>query len=71
MIILIIDCSGVIFEIQHLKNGHYNFSEPKVTSWNCFFCLTNSPKPTYSLITAINEKEQQQILRFKKLEPAY
>lgn len=42
---------------------------PKVTSSNCFFCPTNSPKLKDSSLTVNIDQEQQQILTFKKLEP--
>lgn len=38
--------------------------------WGCLLCPTRSPKPKDSSFTLINDKEQQQILTFMKLEPA-
>ncbi len=28
-----------------MKTVHHRFPEPRVTSWNCAFYVTNSPKP--------------------------
>lgn len=50
-----------------LKNPHHSFPEPKVTSWNCWVCPTNNPKPKDSF-TITGDKDTQQILTLKKLE---
>ena len=52
------------------QNAHYNFPEPKLTSWNCLFCPTDCPKPKGSSFTLINDKEQQQNLKFNMQEQA-
>ena len=31
---------------KNMNNNTKNLQESKVTSLNCLFCLTNSPKPT-------------------------
>lgn len=43
----------------------------KITTFNRFFCLSNSPKPRDSsfTVTVTNEKETQQMFTFKKLKP--
>ena len=53
-----------------MKNAYHYFPEPTLTSLNYFFSPTSSPKPKGSSFTVINDKEKQQILTFKKLEPA-
>ena len=37
---------------------------------NIFFCPTDSPKPKDSSVTVIPDEEKQQILTFKKPQPA-
>lgn len=45
-----------------------HFSEPKLTSKNWFFTLTNSSKHKDSF-PARNDKDKKQILSFMKLKP--
>lgn len=52
------------------KNSHHNLQETNVTSLNSFLCSTNSPKPKEFSFTVINNREIQQLLKYKKFEPA-
>lgn len=54
-------------EKGHVKNGHHNFAETKVTSPNRHL-LSNSQEPKYSSATIIKDEEKQWILTFKNLE---
>ena len=63
-----IKCQKILWKIFITK--------PEATSLNLslfffffFFCPTNSPKPKNSAFTVTNDKEKQQILTHKKLEP--
>ena len=62
----------IILKIQSMncKMKCYGFPKPKVISLDCFFCPTTTSIPKDSSFTVMNEKEKQQILTFKKLEPA-
>lgn len=44
-------------------------SEPKVTSLNCLFGPTKSPKPNNISFTVKYDKEKHEILNFEKMEP--
>ena len=52
---------------QHLTfslcgfDGHHNFQKPKVTSSNCFFCQTNSPKRKDSLTSNMTKKSNKSL----------
>lgn len=48
---------------------HRIFPDPKVTSSNCLFCLTNRPKPKHIQINTIEDEDDQQIFTFVKLKP--
>ena len=56
---------------KFVKNFHHKTRSDIVKSLSLFFffCLTNSPKPKNSAFTVTNDKEKQQILTHKKLEP--
>lgn len=41
----IINCSFSLKNVRNRENGHQNFANPMMTSPNCVFCLTKSPKP--------------------------
>lgn len=53
---------------ENVEIAHHYFPEPKVTSSDCFFCPTSSPKPKESSFTIIKDKDKGQILTFKKLK---
>ncbi len=42
---------------------HHNFPEPKMTSSNVFFCLTNSLKAKGVQLTVMHDKEKQKSSR--------
>ena len=62
-IFVMIDSSTIC---QLLNKAHHSVPESKVTSPNCFICPARSTKPTTYII---QNKEKQEILTFKKLEP--
>lgn len=55
---------------NNCENSHDNFPEPKVKSSNGFFYPTTSPKPEDSSFTIMEDKEKQQMLKFKKMVSA-
>ena len=50
-----------------LKNTHYNFLLPNMTSSDVLICLKNSPKSKHILFSITN-KGKQQISTIEKLE---
>ncbi len=57
--------------LKSAKNAHLNIPEFKVTSSNCFFRQTNSPKQKGSSFMVINDKEKQKIFTFKRLNQEF
>lgn len=60
------DNTSIKCERTKNANAHYSFQELKASSSNCSFSL----KPTDSSFIAIHDKDRQQILTFKELEPS-
>lgn len=52
-----------------VKNADRSFPEPKALPSHSFFSPNHSPKPRDSLSVLITDKEEQQILTFKRTEP--
>lgn len=52
-----------------MKNAHHIFPVPKVTYLDYLFYPTNSPKLKGIQFTVIRNREKQQIIPLKKLEP--
>lgn len=50
------------------KNAQHNFPQPNISSSSCVFCQQAKTQGLFIII--INGKEKQQILKFKKLQPA-
>lgn len=67
--LLICSCSQ-LFSLKMFNKIKFNSPESKITSSNWFFCPTSSPKHKNSTFILRNDKETQQILTFKLLEPA-
>ncbi len=51
-----------------VKNACYTFPQPKMTSSDVLFCLTDSPESKNIQFTIISDKEKQQIITFEPLE---